>query len=369
MEKKDPQQALSSFVVKKKGMDLEDKNIHSDYSFSTRYRGSKQKIVDWIWEEIKTLNFTTFLDAMGGTGAVSYKAKKEGKKVTYNDSLKFNHIVGKGLIENNEIKLNNSDIDFILKKHDDKSYLSFVKDNFKDTYFTEEENSWIDMVITNINLLDDRYKRSLALYCLFQSCIIKRPYNLFHRKNLYMRFQDVKRSFGNKKTWDTPFETHFRKFVDEVNKCVFFSKHKCQALHSDVFEISGSYDLVYIDTPYIPIKGEIVDYRDAYHFLEGLANYEKWVDLIDPKRKHKPLKKKYCVWNDKKEIMNAFDKLFNKFKDSILVISYRSDGIPSEKELLSLLKKYKKNVKEVKARDFKYVLSTRDSRELLFIAF
>lgn len=336
---------------------------------STRYRGSKQKIVNWIWEEIKDLEFDTLLDAMGGTGSVAYKAKKEGKIITYNDKLKYNYFTGLALIENDNVKLNESDINFILNKNENIDYPTFIQDTFNEVYFTDEENAWIDMVLTNINSLENQYKRAIAMHCLFQSCIIKRPFNLFHRKNLYIRFNEVKRSFGNKTTWDKPFEEHFMKFVKEMNQCIFSNGKKNKAINYDVFEIPGEYDLVYIDTPYIPKKGEIVDYRDAYHFLEGLTIYKDWGENIDYKRKHKPLIKEYCVWNDKYAIINAFDELFRKFNKSILVISYRSDGIPSEDEFIELLKKYKKNVREVKAKNIQYVLSKKESKELLFIAY
>ncbi len=52
-----------------------------------------------------------------------------------------------------------------------------------------------------------KIKKAMFLWALFQSCISKRPYNLFHRKNLYVRTADVKRNFGNKTTWDKPFES------------------------------------------------------------------------------------------------------------------------------------------------------------------
>ena len=346
-----------------------EKANSKENKFSTRYRGSKKKLIDWIWEQIKEFEFNTVLDAMGGTGSVAYKLKSKGKKVTYNDYLKFNFFTGLALIENNATKLTKEDVNFLFKKHNDVPYKTFIFDTFKDTYFTDEENLWIDIVVGNIKSMQDKYKQAIAYYCLFQSCIIKRPYNLFHRKNLYVRFNDVKRSFGNKVTWDKPFEEHFRKFANEINECVFSNNQKNQALNEEVFNLPEDFDLVYIDTPYIPKKGEIIDYRDAYHFLEGITNYDNWENLIDESRKHKPLKKEYCIWNDKKNIVNAFDKLIKKFRKSIIVISYRSEGIPSEEEFISILKKYKKNVKEVNAKNFKYALSKRDSKELLFVAF
>ena len=52
---------------------------------TTRFQGSKLKIVDWIWEFMKDLNFDSALDAFGGTGSVAYMLKTKGKKVIYAD--------------------------------------------------------------------------------------------------------------------------------------------------------------------------------------------------------------------------------------------------------------------------------------------
>lgn len=334
---------------------------------STRFQGSKLKIVDWIWEAIKDIDFDTAIDAFGGTGSVGYMLKTKGKEVTYNDILKFNWCIGTALIENSEVILSKQDADFLLTRHNGIQYPTFIYDTFKNVYFTDEENRWIDVVATNISLLNDPYKKALAYFALFQSCIIKRPYNLFHRKNLYIRFSDVERNFGNKTTWDTPFEVHFRQFVHEANQAVFSNGRQNTALNLDVFDIEGNFDLVYIDTPYISQKGVGVDYLGFYHFLEGLVNYDKWSEMIDYGTKHRTLKRTDSVWTDKNRIRVAFDKLFNKFKDSILVVSYRSDGIPSITELAALLKKYKSEVEELKRKDYKYVLSTNQSEEVLLI--
>ncbi|GAB4149695.1 MAG: hypothetical protein Fur0021_11080 [Candidatus Promineifilaceae bacterium] len=43
---------------------------------STRYQGSTTKLADWIWEQIAYLDFSTCLDAFGGTGAVAYRLKQ-----------------------------------------------------------------------------------------------------------------------------------------------------------------------------------------------------------------------------------------------------------------------------------------------------
>ena len=162
---------------------------------STRYQGSKYKLVDWINYNTRHLKFKTVLDAFGGTGCVSYMFKKQGKQVFYNDILKFNSYIATALIKNSTEILEEKDINFILTKHLSIKYPTFIQDNFKDIYFTQDENKWLDVVITNIFKISNEYKKAIALYALFQSCRIKRPYNLFHRKNLYIRYFKFKKSF------------------------------------------------------------------------------------------------------------------------------------------------------------------------------
>jgi len=336
---------------------------------STRYQGSKAKFADWIWHEISHIPFQTVLDAFGGTGSVAYKLKDNGKAVTYNDILPFNSIIGKAIIENKSVLLSESDINLILEERQDIDYPTFIADNFKDIYYTDDENHWLDVVRYNISTIRNEYKRAIAWFALFQSCIIKRPYNLFHRKNLYVRLMDVKRSFGNKKTWDTPFETHFRNFVQEANNAVFNNGVECNAINTDALNINTKFDLVYIDTPYINDKGGGVDYADFYHFLNGLVYYDNWVNLIDFKSKHHRLKRQYNIWSDKDNIINGFIQLIEHFENSILVFSYRSNGIPSIENLVDILIKHNRHNELRYSRDIKYALSETKSKEVLIISY
>jgi len=334
---------------------------------STRYQGSKQKYADWIWHCIEYIPFETALDAFGGTGCIAHLLKQKGKNVTYNDILKFNSIIGKALIENDNEKITQKDLSFILQKHPTILYPTFIEETFSGIYFTDEENRWLDVVITNIRHIENQYKQAVAYFALFQSCIIKRPYNLFHRKNLYVRLQDVERSFGNKTTWDKPFVTHFKNFIEEANNAVFSNGKTNISLNYNVFDLPTNYDLVYIDTPYISDKGVGVDYLDFYHFLEGVVNYDSWSNLIDEKSKHKRLKLNGSDWTSPQRIEYSFERLINQFRDSTLVISYRSDGIPSIEHIVSCLEAKNKSVSIYESHAMKYVLSTKKSMEVLII--
>ena len=335
---------------------------------STRYQGSKQKFVDWIWDCLKDIPFHSALDAFGGTGCVSFRFKEEGKKVTYNDILPFNYVIGKALIENKKYILEDSEVDFLLKKDYSIEYPDFIEKTFRDIYYTDEENNWLDIVSTNIRQIENPYKQAIAYFALFQSCIIKRPYNLFHRKNLYVRQQEVKRSFGNKKTWDTPFETHFRKFVEEANNAVFDNGEQCRSINYDVLDLDTKYDLVYIDTPYLNENGVGVDYADFYHFLNGLVDYNNWGNRIDYTTKHLRLLRQPNIWNDYKTIHKAFEELFSKYSNSTMAISYRSNGNPTIDELVGILEGFGKRVKVHQSSNIKYALSKKQSNEVLIVA-
>ena len=58
----------------------------------------------------------------------------------------------------------------------------------------------LDNCIQLIEKLVNRFHRAIAFHALCQACIVKRPYNLFHRKNLNIRTcrRHDERSDGNR---------------------------------------------------------------------------------------------------------------------------------------------------------------------------
>jgi adenine-specific DNA methylase len=338
---------------------------------TTRYPGSKRKLLDWIVDQTRGLKYHSVLDAFAGTGCVSYVFKSIGKQVTYNDILTCNYYTGLALIENSRHRLTEEDVSWVVSKHGEFQYPSFIQDTFHDIYFTHQENAWLDMAITNIRHMKNRYKKALALHALFQSCLVKRPFNAFHRRNLYLRLADVKRSFRNHVTWDRPFQEYFRRFSLEANSCVFDNGQRNTAWNFDVFRTPREdFDLVYIDPPYTSTEGRSVDYQHLYNFLEGLCDYDGWVRRIDYHSINRRLKLKRSSWKTgKRSIETTFEKLFERFQDSILLVSYRSPGLPSVAGLKGLLERYKRKVR-VRKTTHRYVLSKQEVRnfEVLFVA-
>jgi adenine-specific DNA-methyltransferase len=346
---------------------------------TTRYQGSKRKILSWLWSHLGNFEFDSVLDAFGGSASVSFLFKKMGKRVTYNDQMKWNYLVGTALIENDHVRLSPSDIDLLCEPVN-RDGAAFVSECFSGMYFTDRENLWIDVVSSRISKLYQesscRYKTALAQYGLFQACLIKRPFNLFHRSNLPLRRAQVSRSFGNKTTWDTPFGEHLRKFLNEGSSFVFAGKHPCVAMNYDVTAIPDTtFDLVYLDPPYVRrgSSNETANYQRCYHFLEGLAQYDNWPELLDhstPLRRIKIGEDSHWINPDKNK--KVFAEVIEKFHKSKIAISYKKYGSPSVETLVRMLKRHGKKV-TVRSRHYKYALNQQNgdaglNRECLILA-
>lgn len=338
---------------------------------TTRYQGSKRKLLPWLYEHFKKIKFVSVLDAFGGSGSVSYLLKKMKKEVTFNDKLKFNYNIGKAIIENNHIILNTSDL-FSILKHNNILSKNIITEIFDNIYYLRNENQWLDNTISNIISLNHypqktlSYKKSLAYYALYQACLIKRPFNLFHRNNLYIRIADVIRGFGNKSTWDKSFDFYFIKFVQEVNNLVFDSGKKCTALNKSILEIKDlGYDLIYLDPPYISKfnNNDTSNYLKNYHFLEGISNYEKWIEFIDHNTINKRFKKEY-IENEflNNSIYEFYENIFYTFRKRKFVLSYKNYGKPSISFFCKTLKKLGKNV-STHSVEYKYALSKNSSNK------
>ncbi|MGB8267590.1 MAG: DNA adenine methylase [Candidatus Velthaea sp.] len=349
-------------------VDTPTTRLHQVDFVSTRFHGSKRKLLDWIWSNTRDLLFDSVLDLFGGTGAVSHMFKAAGKSVTYNDFMRFNWYIGRALVENSSVSLTREDVDTVLTRHSDVTYPSFISETFGGIYFTDVENAWLDQTVHNITtLLVDDHKRAVAFFALFQACTIKRPYNLFHRSNLYMRTANVTRSFGNHTTWNKPFPLFFRQFVGEANAAIFDNGRQNRAINMDALEAPRDYDLVYIDSPYVSNTKTATDYFAFYQFLEGLADYFDWPNRVDESSKHRAIPSPRSPWTRPKEITGAFKAVFDRYRTSTLVVSYRDDGIPTVEELCEMLASVGKNTRIFRLPQ-KYVLSNKDTHEVLVIA-
>jgi len=314
-------------------MQLEIKEFIDQFTYfpGTKYMGSKQKIVNDIWSVIKNFRFTTFYDAFSGSNVVSYFIKCKEKKVITNDFLSMSYINSKAIIENSFTQLDSNILDFLLSNENDAD---FIQSNFKNLYFSDEDNAFLDKIRYNISLIEDDYKKAIALSALVRSCMKRRPRGIF--TFIGDRYDDGRQDLRKS------IKEHFLDNVDIYNNAVFNNGFQNESHNKMAGELFIKTDIVYFDPPYFSTKSDN-DYTRRYHFVEGLVKYWEGLKL----QKHtitNKFKSYESPFSKKESAYIAFDLLFKKYQNSIILISYSSNSIPTKKEMIEILKKYKNRV-------------------------
>ena len=308
----------------------------------TRFMGSKSKLLSEIWSVVSQFNVNTVVDLFSGSGVVGYMLKAQGKAVISNDYMAMSATFTKAMVENNSVTLPLEEAKHLLIAHKESDH--FVADTFKGLYYSDEENDLIDTLRTNIAAMKDQYKQAIAMTALIRACIKKRPRGIFtytgHRYDDGR--QDLKKSLSQQ----------FLEAVEAVNKAVFDNGKINLSKHGDAMDLKvENADLVYIDPPYYsPLSDN--EYVRRYHFVEGLARDWKGVE-IQEHTQTKKFKSYPTPFSTRKGAADAFDKLFKKFANSILVVSYSSNSQPTQDEMVAIMAKYKEHV-EVIPIDYKY---------------
>lgn len=319
-------------VVAKRNVSETAGNVQVRKYPQTRFMGSKQKLLDEIWNQASRFEFESVLDLFAGSGVVGYMFKAHGKSVIANDYLHMSAAFTKALVENNTVTLSQDEIERLLI--DNHTSDNFVETTFKGLYFSDEDNRLIDVVRANIESLDDEYKKAIAMTSLIRACMKKRPRGLFTYTG--DRYDDGRKDLKLSMT------EQFKNNVAAVNQAVFDNGKRNTSLNRDSLEVGVSADLVYIDPPYFTPKSDN-EYVRRYHFVEGLARGWKGV-AIQQQTSTKKFKNYPTPFSTRDGAFDAFDRLFAKHRESILIVSYSSNSIPTKENMIQLLKKYKSHV-------------------------
>lgn len=333
---------------------------------STRYYGSKRKQIGWLSERLLELSPTHVLDPMGGTGTVAHALSVLGIPVTYSDALDFNVLAAGGLFHTKSVKA--SAVAHVIDRVRPK--VGTISRRFRSLFFTDSENNWLDGLMQQFSALDCDSMKGLIFYALVQACLKKRPYNLFHRANLYMRTANVQRAFGNAVTWE-------RSFQDLINASVREAMYVRSSLVAPVFVASardvlrhdGDFDLVYLDPPYFRSDRTSDSYMRRYHFLEGLAKYSTWDDLVDPSSPIFEFKG-HCApteWSSGDAVLKGIGDVAESYPHARLAVSYVDAQQPSVSQLERLLRRHRRRVKRTSMQT-NTALSSYGRREVLLVA-
>lgn len=309
---------------------------------STRFMGSKNKLLEEIWAVASQFEFDNVIDLFSGSGIVGYMFKSQGKSVVSNDYMSMSATFTKAMIQNNRIVLSKEEAQALMKtsSKDDK----FVQKTFKGLYFSDDDNKLIDKIRANIKEIKNQYKRAIAMSALIRTCLKKRPRGIF--TYVGERYNDGRKDLLKS------FKEHFLDAVEQINNAVFNNDKINKSYNEnamDIKPISGG--LIYIDPPYFsPLSDN--EYVRRYHFVEGLARDWKGVE-IQENTLTKKFKSYPTPFSTKHGASEAFNVLFKKFRNNILIVSYSSNSLPALEDMISIIAKYKTHV-EVVPIDYKY---------------
>lgn len=333
---------------------------------STRYMGSKQKLLPYILGLVEQFNVPTLVDLFSGSGIVSYLFKTLGKQVITNDYMNMSHTFTKAMVENNHVILSDEKArSLLIEKYpiDD-----FVQKKFKDLYFSDNENLLIDIIRSNILKLDNEYEQAIARSALIRACMKKRPRGIFTYTG--HRYDD------GRKDLVLTLEEQFLNAIEAINQSIFDNHQLNISYRKNALDVELPDNcLIYMDPPYYSTCSDN-EYVRRYHFVEGLSLDWKEIE-IQEHTKTKKFKSYPTPFSSRKDVYVAFEKLFEKYKENILLISYSSNSLPNMDEMLIMLRKYKENV-DVIPIDYKYSFGNQatkvgDNRntvqEYLFVAY
>jgi Adenine-specific DNA methylase len=300
-----------------------------------RYMGSKHRLLPWIHGVLRTLNFETAADPFVGSGCVAYLLKAMGKRVIASDFLNFPTVLAIATIANNKYHLDGPAIKRLLVPRNNGPH--FIENTFKGIFYSPEDLRFLDRVSANIENLEPPYQRALARSALIRSCLKKQPRGVFTVSGDLSHYDDGRRDLR------LSIEEHFLEQIEVFNHVVFDNGRRHTVKRADVFSLKPKgIDLVYLDPPYVP-RSDDNCYIKRYHFLEGLSCYWKGVHIMENTRVKK-IEKPYTPFSYRKSAVEAFDRMFRLYRDSIIVLSYSSNGYPDRDELESILRRYKTSV-------------------------
>jgi adenine-specific DNA-methyltransferase len=235
--------------------------------------GGKRKLVKAIFKVIPPANTApVFADAFMGGGAVSLMAKALGYQVKANDIAERSYIVGKALIENNKVKLEQPDIWRILSG----PVGSFVQENFCPQVFLTKHAVFLDQATAAIEEMDDSPKKWLSLLLLIKFIFYVRPYSKFSSPNAFnIPMEERRIEYIKQRTYYASIKAALRPIVDVLNELVDVinagvidnsRENEMHKLDAREFLRGVTADVAYFDPPYAGTS----DYNETYHVLDQI---------------------------------------------------------------------------------------------------
>ena len=294
------------------------------------YIGNKDKLVDWIIEDLP-IKKGVVLDLFSGGNSVAYALKENNYTVYSNDALYSNYVISKAIIENKDVTVNedilntkvtNSEVN---KKYKEISFLS------NRLYYDDEVKELAKLFVIS-EKIENEYEKYMFLALIRRAMIRKLPYSRMNVPwNQIQKLRDEDYSYEKYKRrrayHNYTFEKHIRDNINNYNNAVFDNKKNNKCFNYDSFEmidkLDKKVDIIYMDPPYPATMNK---YGDFYGLYDKAVKHEI----------------QYVNFSENNMFLTNLEKLVKKCigKTSYIVISESNKTKPTVEELSNMLSNY-----------------------------
>ena len=327
-----------------------------------RYIGNKENIIDNIYNILLSNNVMgeSFFDFFSGTTNVARFYKDLGYKVYSSDVMYMSYCLQKAYIENNDepkfeqllpilpqsnivSNLFATPLDIVINYLNHISdvrgfiYDNYTPDGTKDLdqprmYFSNENGLRIDAIRLQIEKWKNKGLLTESEYYILISCLIETV-------SFYANVAGVYAAFHKK--WDPRavkrLELRVIKIHNNRKKNIVYNANSLDLLDSI------DTDILYLDPPYNERQ-----YLPNYHLLETIAKYDNpKIKGVTGMREYEDKKSTFC---NAKTALRDLELIVKTAKYKHLVMSYNSEGIMKQEDIISMMSKYG----SVKLEQFQY---------------
>ncbi len=316
-----------------------------------RFIGNKEKLLEKIYNIVLKIGNTdgSFCDFFSGTSNVGRYLKQKGYSIISSDLLYFSFVLQKAYIENNSEPSFTKILKF-LGIYDTKAklhtplelvieYLNEIKGvegfiyknyteegtkngDFLRKYFLGENGKKIDAIRQTIENWNTGHLVTELEYYILLACLIESVPFYANISGVYAAFL---------KQYDPRALKPFRIRPIQINE----SKKSHRVFNKNSMELTDGLDIdiLYLDPPYNSRQ-----YAPNYHLLETIAKYDSpEIKGVTGMRNYEMQRSEFC--NPKTGLL-ALDRIAQKAKHKHLLLSYNSEGIMPQTEIVNVLKKY-----------------------------
>lgn len=244
------------------------------------YFGSKRRLCPRIFREIlrvhprETWSLLRLVDPFLGGGSVSLYAKAQGFGVLCGDLAERSVIIGKALIENDGVRLNEQDLLRLFVPVEGNRHQ--IEHNYVPDCFALASAQFLDNAFAVVEQVEDETKKSLLRLLLINYIYWLRPHSkfsspgAFNRPFAEERWDDIKATYKHAIMANASHPLPaLRSLARDINRAVMRGAQPCRAMKGDALDTiraGEGAEVLYLDPPY----SGTLSYEEEYRVLDEI---------------------------------------------------------------------------------------------------